>query len=57
MTVLMVAAGVFLIGVSMTLVGGRPAVGFLLLVTGTAVLVMARAAWRWMDGPTDPQRG
>ena len=57
MTVLMVAAGAIPIGVSMTLLDDRPAVAFLLLLTGTAVLVMARAAWRWMGGPANAQRG
>ncbi len=57
MTVLMVAAGVLPIGVSTTLLDDRPAVAFLLLLTGTAVLVMARVAWRWMGDPANPQRG
>ena len=57
MTVLMVALGVIPIGASIALLDYRPAVAFLLLLTGTAVLVMARVAWRWMGEPSDPQRG
>ena len=57
MTVLMVAAGILPIGVSTSLLDDRPAVAFLLLLTGTAVLVMARVAWRWMGDPANPQRG
>ena len=57
MTVLMVAAGALSIGVSTTLLEDRPAVAFLLLLTGTAVLVMARVAWRWMGDSADPERG
>ena len=53
----MVVAGIIPIGVSITLSGERPALAVVLLMTGTAVLVMARAAWRWMGEPADPQRG
>ena len=52
MTALMVAAGALSIGVSTTLLEDRPAVAMLLLLTGTAVLVIARLAWRWMADPT-----
>ena len=57
MTVLMVAAGAIPIGVSTTLLDDRPALAFLMLLTGTAVLVIARVAWRWMGDPADPPRG
>ena len=57
MTVLMVAAGALPIGVSATLLDDRPALAFLLLLTGTAVLLMARAAWRWMGDPAEGQHG
>ena len=51
MTVLMVAAGALSIGASTMLLEDRPALAMLLLMTGTAVLVMARLAWRWMSAP------
>ena len=56
-TALMVVAGVLPIGISTRLLEDRPAVAFLLLLAGTAMLVMARAAWRRMGGSADPQGG
>ena len=56
-TVLMVVAGVVPIAVSMRLVAERPAVAFLMLMTGTAVLVIARNAWRWMADPAEGREG